>query len=359
MSSASFSNPQAELEATQTTYEFLRPNNVRREVIDEIEDFLDTQDSSLPFQFPQWAQAESRRYVEHYRFLIGRSNNRIVLFASCGILYPMSRLIPYFRGLVVTRGPVATDAVLRDALANLIELANKYGFSFMEVSPGLLAGLHPDLMIAFEKGGWRPCEDLRISFRLKLEPTEDQLLASFRKTTRYEVRRAERNGINVFRSSYTEAEVTAFLKIYYVLAERKEFRADPGTLLRNVLAWLATDSSRGTLLLAEKDGVVVAGAVIIRSGKRCWYVWGATERVGEASAGHLIQWNAIRWAKEHGCTEYDFGGYTENATSGPALFKKGFGGYVVSFISAQRKIVNEKQFRLLKSLCALRGVNLG
>jgi peptidoglycan pentaglycine glycine transferase (the first glycine) len=160
--------------------------------------------------------------------------------------------------------------------------------------------------------------------------------------------------VRVFESSYSPAEVEEFLKLYGELARRKEFLADSPVYVRSVLRWLATDRSRGALLLAEQNQSVLGGTVVVRAGKRCWYIWGATVKGEQANAGHLLQWHAIRWAKEHGCSEYDFGGFAENATSGPALFKKGFGGGMVTFVPAHRKILNNTKYQLLRLIYAIR-----
>jgi peptidoglycan pentaglycine glycine transferase (the first glycine) len=86
--------------------------------------------------------------------------------------------------------------------------------------------------------------------------------------------------------------------------------------------------------------------VIVRSGIRCWYVFGATSKSDKFSAGHLLQWRAIQWAKEHGCLEYDFGGYSEGRSGGPAFFKKGFCDDLVHFLPPHRKIIRGTSVRV-------------
>src|SRR5262249_26225526 len=108
------------------------------------------------------------------------------------------------------------------------------------------------------------------------------------------------------------------------------------------------DPARGALLLARKQSEAIGGAVIVRSGKRCWYVWGANERSDRFSAGHLLQWRALLWAKAHGCIEYDFGGYTPRANSGPAWFKEGFGGKAVHFVPTCRTVFRGANYRLVQ-----------
>jgi len=66
--------------------------------------------------------------------------------------------------------------------------------------------------------------------------------------------------------------------------------------------------------------------------------------------GHILQWHALLWAKSHGCTEYDFGGYTPGATSGPAWFKEGFGGTVVHLVTPYRRVIDSKRYNIIRVL---------
>jgi lipid II:glycine glycyltransferase (peptidoglycan interpeptide bridge formation enzyme) len=140
------------------------------------------------------------------------------------------------------------------------------------------------------------------------------------------------------------------LKLYTRLAGRKKFASDSPNHLRSILRWLITEPLRGALLLARDSTNIAGGAVIVRSGKCCWYVWGASDKHKQFSAGHALQWQALLWAKSQGCTEYDFGGYTPGATSGPAWFKEGFGGRVVDFVPAHRYVLRRRPYRLFRIL---------
>ena len=56
-------------------------------------------------------------------------------------------------------------------------------------------------------------------------------------------------------------------------------------------------------------------------------------------APHLIQWEAMRWAKEQGCTTYDMWGAPDRFDESDSLwgvyrFKRGFGGKVSLTIGA-------------------------
>jgi lipid II:glycine glycyltransferase (peptidoglycan interpeptide bridge formation enzyme) len=60
---------------------------------------------------------------------------------------------------------------------------------------------------------------------------------------------------------------------------------------------------------------------------------------------HLLQWEAIRWAHNNGCFEYDFWGAPDNLdVSDPMYgvyrFKEGFGARFVRTVGAHDFVVN-------------------
>jgi GNAT acetyltransferase-like protein len=325
--------------------EFFTFHDLPPAVAEEIVRFLDSQDTGHPFQWPRWAGAGSR-------FVLLRQAGRICWFASCGTQFPLSTRLPWLRALTVNRGPVCDDIELwRAGLDELAQRAHNNRFVYLDAAPDR----HP-----MERGGpsvfgpdWKPLGEGRVSLRLALTKAEDEILAGLRKSTRYEVRRAERAGVTI-EPSKQAADVEEFLRLYSRLGGRKGFATDSPDHLRGVLQWLMTEPERGALLLARDHAAIAGGAVIVRSGKRCWYVWGASDQHDRFSTGQLLQWRAILWAKSQGCKEYDFGGYTPDATSGPAWFKEGFGGEVVHFVPAHRRIMRRGYCRLSETLAKLR-----
>jgi peptidoglycan pentaglycine glycine transferase (the first glycine) len=76
-------------------------------------------------------------------------------------------------------------------------------------------------------------------------------------------------------------------------------------------------------------------------GPRAWYFYGgSTDAERERMPNHLLQWEAMRWAKHKGCAQYDLWGvpdedqqtleaeFTRRSEGlwGVYRFKRGFGG---------------------------------
>jgi len=318
--------------APSLSLELIAGTDLDSSLRNEIAHFLDNQHTSHPFQFPQWSD-------QNACLALVRENGRLRWYAHGGVQYPLSARVPMVRSVFVNRGPVCDDPELWTTGLRLLqrELAER-GFVHLDVMPDWISPAGDDQSLG-----------ARASLRLDLRFGEDELLSGFRKNTRYEIRRAERMGVSVAKADRLE-QVRGFLALYQGMAERKQFAPDSTAHIRQIVEWLITEPARGALLLATHEGALLGGAVVVRAGQRCWYVWGSTERRDDVNAGHILQWHALRWAKSHGCTEYDFGGYTVGAVSGPAWFKQGFGGTIVHFAPARRAVLRPWYHSLLRRL---------
>jgi len=322
-------------------------NNLAPALLEEVEQFLDSQDTAHPFQFPQWVDPGSR-------LVLLRASGRIGWVGVFSVHRPLGWKIPWIRAAGANRGPVGDDLKLWEVAADLlVEEMRREGLAYLDVSPEWIHQSVADSLSFFENTAWKCVDAQRVSLRLDLNPHVDELFANFSKTTRYEVRRAERLGVTVTAAT-NNAEVEEFLRLYHALSARKDFQPDSLQRVRRQIHCLMATQSRGVLLLARADQVIRGGVVVGRSGKRCWYIWGASERQQHLSVGHVLQWKALQWAKSQGCTEYDFGGYTPGATSGPAWFKAGFGGTAVHFVAPHRRVIRPGSYRVFSLLANIR-----
>jgi hypothetical protein len=320
------------------SFEFVRASECSADRTQEIVSFLDSQNSSHPFQLPTWGGDESF-------FAILRRESKICWFAQCGCLYPAGRLLYPIRALIINRGPVCDDfEILGRGLDELVKAADANGFARIDIIPEWASEFGRAAEAMLSRSGWRAFDAERTSLRLDLAPEPDNLLASFRKTSRYEIRRSEAHKLRV-RMAERQREQDEWLKLYLEMTRRKHFAPENPDHIRRILGWLGPQPNRGALLLAHDDSKLLGGIVIVRTGTRCWYLLGATSKNERLGVGHLLQWRAIQWAKEKGCREYDFSGYREGEQSGPALFKRGFCDNVVRFCPAMRYVVKLRRHR--------------
>jgi hypothetical protein len=316
-------------------------------LLGEITEFLDSQETSHLFQFPQWNAGGAR-------FALLREGGAIRWFGTFGTHSPLGSSVHWMRAVVANRGPVCDDKRLwQTATEEFIAQMRLEGMTYCEVIPDWVQTPDSNAKNHLRDSGWQGLGEERSSLRLDLTNCDDAIFANFRKNSRYEIRRAERLGVSVVPAS-TDVHIEEFLTLHARVAVRKGFLAEAPEDLRGAIRWLIGADSRGSLLLARAQNQVYGGAVIGRAGKRCWYVWGAADKHEQFNVGHILQWRALLWAKSHGCREYDFGGYTPGATSGPAWFKAGFGGTVVHFVRPHRKVIRRGYYRTFEWILRMR-----
>lgn len=335
-------------------FEFLKTQELAPAIHREIEAFLDRQSTSHPFQFPNWTGGQNGDERENTYCAMVREQGEMRWFALCGVNFPVGKWLRPIRSLMVYRGPACDDAdLVLYGLGKLLEKTRELGFAYVEISPDWVERPEWSVGSTLSRDGWQLLPERRSSLRLDLAPEEDELLLSFRKATRYEIRRSEQQGM-VIRSAQDEGDLQGFQRIYFAMARKKDFVAlEPGDL-SHILRRIMNERERGALLLAFKETALLGGTLVVRAARRSWYVLGATTKDDRLSAGHLLQWHAIRWAKEHGCTDYDFGGYREGVNTGPALFKRGFCQTVVQFSPAYRYALDRRLCSILDFIHKLR-----
>lgn len=76
--------------------------------------------------------------------------------------------------------------------------------------------------------------------RLNLNMSEDEIIAGFCKTTRYEVHKAARIGM-VVEEAQSDIELAEFLRIYSEMTVRKRFHAGPIQHIRQIIRWLSNE----------------------------------------------------------------------------------------------------------------------
>jgi len=170
--------------------------------------------------------------------------------------------------------------------------------------------------------------------QMDLTPDEDALLAQMKSKTRYNIRLAQKKGVEV--SVYRHGEpgadeaLAAFVALVAATAQRKGVVFHPRTYYEQMFAHVAHESGTDIMLyVARYDGVVVAANLVTVCGDVATYLHGATSDAHRSvMAPFLLQWRQITDAKKRGCRWYDFGGvFGDNSDTGKAgitRFKKGF-----------------------------------
>lgn len=254
----------------------------------------------------------------------------------------------------------------------LDHLALKHRALFIKIEPN-----NSDQLAAnsFQLDSWPllPTKTLR----LDLKKSEEDLWNNLDSDAQYSIREAEKQ-LSAYsiqlsalekekeKEKKKEKELKKFHRILKDAGKRQGFPTPSWQDLKNLAgcfdkkAWLvfathqtptngvarfstSSEQRRGLKSAApEKEkpaGYPIAGCILLTHKKTAYYHHAATTEIGrDLLAGYLVLWEAIKLAKEQGCTRFDFEGiYDERyhkrtkAWKGFTYFKKKFGGEEVSY----------------------------
>jgi lipid II:glycine glycyltransferase (peptidoglycan interpeptide bridge formation enzyme) len=138
---------------------------------------------------------------------------------------------------------------------------------------------------------------------------DDGLMAQMHPKTRYNVRMAKRREVTCREAGHSDESVAVFYELLQDTAARNAFAVHNTDYYRAFLREFGQDA---LLLFAEIDGRVVAGVIAVVFGEEAIYMYGASSTKDRANgAGFLIQYEAMRWARDRGALRYDMWGIPE------------------------------------------------
>jgi peptidoglycan pentaglycine glycine transferase (the first glycine) len=234
------------------------------------------------------------------------------------------------------RGPIIDDpdSPAMTVLLNYVRAeAHKRGAFMLKVEPSVLDG-DAQWLTALKRRGFRTnpyASHIRHEWVLDIRPEEKDILAGMKEKWRYNVRLAARKGVTI-RHGQGQADLDTFYRLYETTSERDQFFIHNKAHYQDVMR-LYSEGDRAALLLAEHEGKAISGIIVLRFGRWSWYMYGASSNEQRnLMPNHLLQWNGMQWAKEHGCWYYNFRGIPAILEEGQELwgvyvFKRGFGGY--------------------------------
>lgn len=183
---------------------------------------------------------------------------------------------------------------------------------------------------------------------IKINGTNDGILAKMKQKTRYNIRLAEKKGVTV----HTWDDLKSFHKMMLITGGRDGFGIHSLEYYKRVYE-LLHPRQMGEILVAEYEGKPLAALFVARNGNRAYYLYGAsTDEERNRMPTYLLQWEAMKWAKVRGCEEYDLWGVPDEDEAtleakfetrhdglwGVYRFKRGFGGEVKRAVQAMDRV---------------------
>jgi peptidoglycan pentaglycine glycine transferase (the first glycine) len=259
--------------------------------------------------------------------------------------------------MYLPKGPILRDwadsGLRSQVFEDLRLLARRHRAIFIKIDPDMPSGvgipgtggseedpIGNAVVAELKSRGWRFSEE-QVQFRntvlIDLTPSEDDLMMNMKQKTRYNVRLAGRRGVQV--RVGTESDLDLLYHMYAETSVRDGFVIRGEDYYRQV--WqTGMQAGLAEALIAEVEDQPIAAIITFRFADRAWYLYGMSRDLHrEKMPNYLLQWEAMRRAKQAGCQVYDLWGAPdvfdeEDPLWGVYRFKEGLGGKVVRHIGA-------------------------
>ena len=200
----------------------------------------------------------------------------------------------------------------------------------------------------------------RRTILVDLSLDEEHILAEMKQKTRYNIRLAEKKGVEVSESN----DIASFYTMMQTTAERDGFSLHSLAYYEEVYAAFAP-LGQCVLLQASFEGKPLAALIAFAYQDTAAYFYGAsTNEERQRMPTYLLQWEAMRWAKRKGCIHYDLWGVPDHDKEyleehfaerndglwGVYRFKRGFGGRLLRTTPAAVRVYRPLMYRLLTLL---------
>ena len=262
----------------------------------------------------------------------------------------------------VPRGPLLCDDSLinQTLIAAITQFAKRQRAVLVRYEPNILttSKYAPSYQKVLAPAQTSLSTQPQHSIHTAINQPDVALLAQMTKGHRADIKKAERLGVTI-RTGHDAAAMAQFVALMQATGARADFAVHSAQYYTD--AWQLFGSlGRATLLLADYQGQTVAGALVIANPTTACYLYGGSAAEAfSCGANHLIQWHAMRWARDLGCHIYDLWGIpypsheappdgSEAPMAGLIRFKKGFGGTEVSFLPTYMQVLMPLVYRLIK-----------
>ena len=253
-----------------------------------------------------------------------------------------------FNVAYIPRGPVGPE--WKTLIPAIDDLCRKRHCAFLKVEPDLCEapGIEPLTPAGFRitRQSIQPARTLLV----ELPGEEQHLLARMKQKTRYNIRLAQKKGVVVHPSS----DLELFYRLMERTGKRDAFGVHNLDYYRRAYE-LFYPRGECELLLAEFQGQPLGAVMVFAHGRRAWYFYGASaDEFREVMPTYLLQWEAMRWARGRGCSEYDLWGVPDademtleanfeqqkGGLWGVYRFKRGFGGQLCRTLGPWDRVYN-------------------
>lgn len=202
------------------------------------------------------------------------------------------------------------------------------------------------------------------------ERSEEEILAAMKSKWRYNIKLAAKKGVTIEKYDYNSAGFNnafeQFYKLFQQTSDRDGVQFHNKGYYRSLFELAATSDSakeeniKITLYLAKHQDDYLAGIITLFCPAEAVYLYGASGNIKRnLMPAYLLQWTAIKDAKNYGCPYYDFYGMPptedpKHPMHGLYLFKTGFGGKIIHRPGSFDAVIKKGDYKLYAAAEKLR-----
>lgn len=301
------------------TGKILRLRGMDLRVVDPTEwpgwdDALLSFDNHSIFHTTHWARVLVEAYGYRPRYFVALGNG--VPRALIPVM-EVSSLLTGRRGVSLpftdSCEPLAQDdATLRELNGFVVQYGREAGWKSIEWRGG--EGLFPNEKVS----------SLYYQHTIALPAQAGELESGLRSSTRRNIRKAEREGIEVQVSRSYEA-VEAFYRLNCMTRRHHGLPPQPIHFFRKIFEHIIS-RDRGVVVLGLHRKQVISACVYLHFGANAIYKYGASDRrFQNLRPNNLVMWEGLRWCQSRGFRRLSLG-RSEPENSGLLQFKRGWSG---------------------------------
>lgn len=315
--------------------------------------FLQTHPEAHLLQSAEWGELKAD---------FGWSPERII--TGAGGAQILFRRLPFGISFgYIPKGPVGEN--LAPIWPEMDRLCRKHRAVFLRIEPDgwdpVPGDLEDQLKDCLPAAPVQP----RRTVEIDLSGKPEEWLARMKQKTRYNIHLAERKEIEVHPSD----DVEQFHRLMLETGERDQFGVHSLDYYQRAYE-LYKENDQVELLTATFQEQLLAALMVFRQGSRAWYFYGASSGAERnRMPTYLLQYEAMRWAANHGCQLYDLWGIPDvdeeklenefadrnDGLWGVYRFKRGFGGTIRRSVGAWDRVYNPALYRLIQWAAGRRG----
>lgn len=187
---------------------------------------------------------------------------------------------------------------------------------------------------------------------LDIRKSAEELLAGMHPKTRYNIKVAERHGVQVspLRTPAAQDEAAA---LFADTLTRRKLVSPPAAYYAQLLG--SKELAVSGLGAYYNEELIACGLFVDFGNTRTYLFGGSGTQHKNVMAPYLLHWTAIQDAKQKGYTVYDFFGAEGSVSdgSGFARFKQGFGGNTIPYAGAWDVVLKPLHYRAYNLLRTL------